>query len=175
VVLEKKLKGAGFDVIVVNMSLAGETTTGAVQRLPKLAMEKPDIVMVQLGGNDALRGIDPYKVTYQNLFNIVHNVRANMKVGLILAGIKAPSNMGKEYERKLDAVYKQVAGRGNMMFYPFFLEGVAGEPQYNLADGYHPNAQGTQILVDRLYPYFDRLVRWAQERKKIREEYNGAR
>lgn len=161
-VLENKLNSAGFDVTVMNMSLAGDTTTGALERVKQVLMAKPDVTIIALGSNDTLRGIDPTKIIYSNIYQITYMIKSSGSA-VLLVGVKAPPNMGKEYDGKLQAGFQQIVNYQHVMYYPFLLDGIVGEAQFNLADGIHPNADGVKVIVNKIYPYVDKLVRWKME------------
>jgi acyl-CoA thioesterase I len=156
--LERKMRELGYDVTVVNMSVAGDTTQSALTRLPMAVAERPDLVILELGGNDAIRGIDP-KVVESNLTNMVETLQGN-NIFVLLAGMYAPPNFGKDYVKKFSKAYDNLRIRYQVTVYPFFLEGVATKPELNLADGYHPNAEGVNVIVDNITPYVDYLLRY---------------
>jgi acyl-CoA thioesterase-1 len=148
--LEKRLQAAGYDVDVVNAGVSGDTTAGGLARIEWTLVDRPEIVIVELGGNDALRGLDPTQV-YANLDRILARLKtAGCRV--ILAGMLAPRNLGYEYSSKFDRVYPDLAKRHSVLFYPFFLEGVATDHKLNQADGVHPNAAGVLRVVAGITP-----------------------
>lgn len=155
--LEAALRRAGHAVEVINGGVSGETTAGGLARLDWMLGEQPDAAIVELGGNDGLRGLDP-KQTYANLDEILTRLSA-AKVKVLLAGMLAPPNLGQEYGREFNAIYPALAERHHCLFYPFILDGVAAKPELNQADGIHPNAQGVAVIVARLVPYVERLIR----------------
>jgi acyl-CoA thioesterase-1 len=157
--LDKLLKTKGHDVDVVNAGVSGDTTADGLARLDWSLGDKTDAVILELGANDALRGISP-KVTAENLEKIVAKLRQR-NIEILLAGMKAPPNMGNEYVNEFDAIYPNLAKKYDLIFYPFFLQGVVANPQLNQADGMHPTAQGIVkittgflssaiMLIDRL-------------------------
>jgi acyl-CoA thioesterase-1 len=148
--LEKRLQTAGYDVDVVNAGVSGDTTAGGLARIEWTLADRPEIVIVELGGNDALRGLDPTQV-YANLDRILTRLEA-AECRVILAGMLAPRNLGHEYSGKFDRVYPDLAKRHNVLFYPFFLEGVATDHKLNQADGIHPNAAGVLRIVAGITP-----------------------
>lgn len=149
--LEAALKSLGRNVAVLNHGVSGDTVAGGVARIDWMLGDKPDIVLVELGANDALRGSDPAQAE-RNLDEIVAKLKA-AKVTIWLAGMLAPRNFGPEYATKFDGMYKRVAEKHGVPLYPFFLEGVARDPTLNQADGIHPNPKGVDILVERLLPF----------------------
>jgi acyl-CoA thioesterase-1 len=148
--LEAALKEAGHDVRVVNSSVSGDTTAAGLARLDWALVEKPDAVLLELGANDALRGMEPSQ-TRENLAAILEKLRG-MDVDVLLAGMMAPPNMGKAYGEEFNSIYIDLASRYQVDLYPFFLEGVAAEPGLNQDDGMHPNADGVDVIVKRILP-----------------------
>lgn len=148
--LEAALKAKGYDVSVPNTGVSGETTTGGLARLDWLLADKPDLVIVELGANDGLRGIDP-NVTRQNLDKILAKLKER-GIPAVLAGMLAPRNMGSDYAKVFDALYPELAKKYDVAFYPFFLEGVAMDPKLNLDDGMHPTAEGVAVIVKGILP-----------------------
>lgn len=146
----------GRHVKVINASVSGDTTAGGLARLDWVLADKPDIVILELGGNDGLRGIDP-KVTEANLDAILARLRrAGVKV--LFTGMYAPPNLGAEYGQRFNAVFPALAAKHHVEFYPFILEGVAADPALNQPDGIHPNARGVRIIAGRLLPHVERLL-----------------
>lgn len=148
--IQKALKAKGFDVEVVNAGVSGDTSTGGLQRLDWSVGNDADIVIVELGANDALRGIDP-DITRKSLTGIVDKLLASGKK-VLLAGMLAPPNLGVEYGKRFQAIYSDLGARDGVILYPFFLEGVAGQPLLNQDDGLHPTAKGIDEIVKRLLP-----------------------
>ena len=146
--LEAALRNAGEDVRVINAGVSGDTSAGGLARLDWVLGDQPDIVLVELGSNDALRGLDPEE-TFDNLDSIVLNLRAR-EVTVILAGMMAPRNLGREYVDAFDAIYRRVAEKHRIALYPFFLDGVALNPALNQADLIHPNQAGVDIIVKKI-------------------------
>ncbi len=155
--LEEKLNSEGHDVKVINGGVSGDTTAGGKARLDWALSDKPDVAIVELGGNDGLRGIPPAE-TKSNLDAILARLKS-AKVRVLLTGMLAPPNMGKGYEGAFNALFPALARRYNVAFYPFLLDGVAAQPALNQPDGIHPNDQGIAVLVDRLAPYVVRLLK----------------
>ena len=148
--LEAALKDAGRDVRVINSSVSGDTTAAGLARLDWALVDKPDVVLLELGANDALRGVEPAQ-TRDNLARIIEQLRAR-DVNVLLAGMMAPPNMGTAYGNEFNSIYPDLAGRYEIDFYPFFLDGVAAEPDLNQDDGMHPNANGVAVIVERILP-----------------------
>lgn len=138
---------------VINGGLSGETTAGGLSRLDWFLEEEPYLFVLELGGNDGLRGI-PLTETKKNLLAIVDKVQAKYpNTKIILAGMQIPPNMGKEYTEEFKAIYPAVAKEKNIELIPFLLEGVAGNPDLNLPDGIHPTPEGHRIVMETLWPY----------------------
>jgi len=148
--LEEALHDAGYDVRVINAGVSGDTTAGGLSRLAWALSDQPHIVLLELGGNDALRGLPPAE-TYANLDAILARLE-NHAISVILAGMQAPRNLGEDYTTAFDAIYPRLASKYALPFYPFFLEGVALDPALNQADGIHPNAAGVREIVRRILP-----------------------
>ena len=149
--LQANLKAQGRDVTVLNQGVSGDTSAGGLDRLDWMLADKPDIVLVELGGNDALRGIDP-AVTEKNLAAIVEKLQA-AHVTVWLAGMMAPRNLGSDYVTAFDGLYKRIADKYKVPLYPFILDGVAQDAALNQPDGIHPNPKGVDIIVERLLPF----------------------
>jgi acyl-CoA thioesterase-1 len=149
--LEVALKAQGRNVTILNQGVSGDTSAGGLDRLDWMLADKPDIVLVELGGNDALRGIDP-KVTEKNISAIVEKLKAN-NITVWLAGMMAPRNLGSDYVNAFDSLYKRIADTYQVPLYSFILDGVAQDPALNQGDGIHPNPKGAQIVADRLLPF----------------------
>jgi len=149
--LEAALKAQGRNVTVLNHGVSGDTTAGGLDRIDWMLADKPDIVLVELGGNDALRGIQP-AVTEKNLTAIVEKLKA-AGVTVWLAGMLAPRNLGSDYVTAFDGLYKRIAEKYQVPLYPFILDGVAQDPAFIQADGIHPNPKGAQVVADKLLPF----------------------
>jgi acyl-CoA thioesterase-1 len=149
--LEAALKAQGRNVAVINHGVSGDTTAGGLERVDWMLADKPDIVLVELGANDALRALDPAG-TERNLDTILTKLKA-AGVTVWLAGMLAPRNFGPEYAAKFDGLYKRLAERHDVPLYPFFLDGVAQDPALNQGDGIHPNPKGVEVIVERLLPF----------------------
>ena len=154
--LERALVNQGHNVEVIGAGVSGDTTAGGLARLDWLLADDPDLMIVELGGNDALRGLDPAE-TERNLDQILGRLRA-AGVKVLLAGMQAPRNMGEDYYQRFDRVYSALAAKYGVAFYPFFLEGVAARPELNLPDGIHPNAQGITVIIEKILPYVEPLL-----------------
>jgi acyl-CoA thioesterase I len=149
-VLEKALKARGHDVTVANAGVSGDTTTGGLDRLDWSVPDGTDGVILELGANDMLRGTDP-AVPEKNLSAIVARLKVR-GIPVLLAGMLASRNLGTDYARRFDAIYPELAKREDLVLYPFFLDGVAGDRALNQGDGLHPLAKGVDIIVQRMLP-----------------------
>lgn len=154
--LARRLEAKGIKAQVVNAGVSGDTTATGLARFDWVMNENVDAVILELGANDALRGLDP-RATRSNLEEIVLKLKAR-GVEVLLAGMHAPRSMGAEYTVAFDQIFPDLAKRHDLLLYPFFLEGVALNPQLNLDDGIHPTARGVDVIVDRILPYVERLI-----------------
>jgi acyl-CoA thioesterase-1 len=154
--LERVLRRKGVAARVVNGGVSGDTSAGGLRRLDWLMADRPALVIVELGANDGLRGIDP-AVTRRNLDRIVASAKSRGG-RVLLAGMLAPPNLGREFGGAFNAVFPAVAKKHKVPLYPFFLDGVAGNPALNLRDGVHPNPAGVAVIVDRILPYVLRAL-----------------
>lgn len=149
--LEAALHEAGTPATVINAGVSGDTTAGGLARVDWLiGGEPPDVLLIELGGNDGLRAIDP-KTTRANVEAIIEKGKAAGSV-VLLTGMLAPPNLGREYESEFNAIFPDLAEKHQVMFYPFFLEGVAADRALNQPDGIHPNRKGVDIIVERILP-----------------------
>lgn len=148
--LEKALRAKGFDVEIINAGVSGDTTTSAMARLDWSIPDGTDGVIMELGANDALRGVDPGLT--ENNFRIMLQKLQDRGIPVLLAGMLAPRNMGENYVKLFDGMYRPLAAQFNATYYPFFLQGVAGDPKLNLGDGIHPNAEGVAVIVKNILP-----------------------
>lgn len=161
--LEAALKAKGHDVVIIQGGVSGDTTTGGRSRLEWALGEKPDAVIVALGGNDALRAVDP-AVTSEAMDAIVKRLKKD-HLPVLVAGMYAPPNLGKEYGTRFAASFSKAAKDNDALFYPFFLEGVAGIPTLNQADRIHPNPEGVKVMVKGILPMVEKLIALAQGAK----------
>ena len=148
--LQKALRDKGIKVDILNAGVSGDTTSAGRDRLDWSIPDGTEAVIVELGANDALRGLDP-KVTKAALEDIVKQLRGR-KIAVMLAGMVAPPNYGPDYAGKFDPIYSDLARAYEVPLYPFFLDGVAGEAKLNQPDGLHPTAEGIDIIVARILP-----------------------
>lgn len=154
--LQAALRARGHRVRVINGGVSGDTTAGGAARIGWALKAKPDAVIVGLGGNDALRGIDP-GATRANLDAILTRL-GRAGVPALLAGWKSPRNLGPEYVIDFEAVFPALARKHGVLFYPFILRGVALKPSLNQGDGIHPNARGVAAMVGGMLPLVERLI-----------------
>nr|WP_246155456.1 arylesterase [Rhabdaerophilum calidifontis] len=159
-VLEAMLKARGLDVAVENAGVSGDTASAGADRLDWSVPDGTDLVIVELGANDALRGIDP-RITEAALDSILARLRAR-GIAVLLAGMHAPRNNGDAYVAAFDSLYPRLAAKHGVALYPFFLAGVAGDPALNLADRIHPNPKGVRIIAEGILPQVETLVRAAR-------------
>jgi len=149
-VLERALKAKGYRVEIANAGVSGDTSSGGLDRLDWSVPDGTDGVIVELGANDMLRGLDP-AITRRNIEGIVERLKAK-NIPVMLAGMYASRNLGPDYIRKFDTIYSDIAEKHDLVLYPFFLDGVAGERSHNLPDGLHPTAKGVEMIVERILP-----------------------
>jgi acyl-CoA thioesterase-1 len=154
--LQRALTGKGIAVDVVNAGVSGDTTADGLARLDWSVPDDTDAVILELGANDALRGIDPTH-TRENLDQMLRRLAAR-HIPVLLAGMRAPPNMGADYVKAFDPIYPALAASNRVVFYPFFLDGVAAERSLNQEDGIHPTAAGVEVLVARMLPTVEQLV-----------------
>lgn len=143
-------------VEVVNAGVSGDTAADGAARLDWSVPDDADAVILELGANDALRGLDP--ALTQKSLNAILDKLAARHMPVLLAGMKAPRNLGSDYTAKFDAIYPALAANHPVVFYPFFLEGVAGDPHLNQGDGMHPTAAGVKVIVQNILPKVEELI-----------------
>lgn len=164
--LGKALNAKGYDVKVVNAGVSGDTTAGGRSRLAWTLGDDVNAVILELGANDALRGLGTEQA-YTNLAAMLQ-VLADRGIPTLLAGMQAPPNMGEDYGKAFDDIYQRLSAEFDVVFYPFFLEGVAANPAFNIEDGIHPNPAGVDVIVERILPDVERLL------KKVDAKAGGA-
>ena len=161
--LEKALKAKGYDVAMVQGAISGDTTGGGRARLEWSLAEKPDAVIVELGGNDGLRAVDP-KITAANLDAIVKRIRKD-GTPVLVAGMMAPPNLGRDYGDSFNAIFATVAKENGAALYPFFLDGAITVAGLMQDDHIHPNPMGVKEIVKRMLPEAEKLVKAAAARR----------
>jgi acyl-CoA thioesterase-1 len=154
--LQAELAARGKQVRVINSGVSGDTTAGGRARLEWTLADEPDLVILELGANDGLRGIDP-KETYDNLDAMLTRLN-ELGIPVVFAGMRAPPNLGATYGDAFNAVFPRLAEEHDVVFYPFFLDGVAAKPALNQEDGMHPNAAGVDAIVERILPYVEKAL-----------------
>jgi acyl-CoA thioesterase-1 len=154
--LQKALKAKGIGVDIINAGVSGDTSSGGRDRLDWSVPAGTEAVIVELGANDALRGIDPM-VTRSALSDILARLKAR-KIAVLLCGMVAPPNYGADYSTRFNAIYPDIAKQFSVPLYPFFLEGVATEARLNQADGLHPTAEGVEVMVRNILPTVEAFV-----------------
>ncbi len=155
--LEAALKADGFDVALTNAAVSGDTTAGGLDRLDWSVPDGTDLVIVELGANDMLRGFDPAE-TKTTLDAILTRFQAR-NIHVLLAGMVAAPNLGPDYGAKFNAIYPELAARHHVPLYPFFLAGIIGRPDLHLPDGLHPNAAGVDVIVKGIVPSVEAALR----------------
>ena len=156
-VLQRVLRAKGQDVTVINGGVSGDTATGGLARLDWTLGDGADAVILELGANDMLRGIDPV-VTKQALSDILARLQAK-HIKVLLAGMRATPSLGKEYGARFGAIYPALAKQYDVPLYPFFLDGMVGDDSQKLQDGVHPNARGVETIVTHILPSVEALLR----------------
>ena len=154
--LERALRQRGHDVTIIDAGVSGDTTRDGLARLDWSVAPDADGVIVELGANDALRGTDP-AVSRRALDAILARL-SGRGLPVLLAGMIAPPNLGEVYAAAFNPIYNDLADKHDAVLYPFFLDGVAGQPEYNLDDGMHPNSAGVDVIIERILPAVEALI-----------------
>ena len=156
--IQKKIDDAGLPWRVVNAGLSGETSADGLRRVDWILRQRVEVFVLELGGNDGLRGLPP-ETTRANLQAIIDRVRAKSPATkIVLAGIAAPPNMGADFTRAFAAIFPELAEKNHVAFIPFLLEGVGGRPEFNQPDGIHPNVQGHAIVAETVWAVLKPLL-----------------
>ncbi len=156
--LQRIADSENFGVEIINAGLSGETSAGGARRITWVLKQRIDILLIELGGNDALRGLNPAH-TESNLRAIIATALAHHpKLRIVLAGMKAPPNLGSEFTSRFENVYRRIASDTHIPLIPFVLEGVGGVNELNQADGIHPTEAGQRIIADTVWPYLKREI-----------------
>jgi len=156
--LEQELKRQGHNITIINGGVSGDTTSGGLSRLEwVLSSAKPDMVILELGANDALRGIPPH-ITRANIDKML-SILKQAGIKTLVAGMMAPPNMGNDYTVEFNRIYPELTKTYDAILYPFFLEGVAGITLLNQSDAIHPNSKGVAIIVGKIIPYIQKTLK----------------
>ena len=155
--LEDHLKKEGFAIEITNASVSGDTTANGLSRLDWSTPDKVDLVLLELGANDALQGL-PVDAAKANLSRMIEKFQ-NHGAKVMLMGMRSPPNMGQDYVSAFNAIFPALAKEYKLPFFPFFLENVAARPELNLSDGMHPNQQGIKIIVENVAPHVIDIVK----------------
>jgi acyl-CoA thioesterase I len=162
--LTQALKAKGIAATIANAGVSGDTASGGLGRLDWSVPDGTEAVILELGANDALRGLDP-KQTKVALDTILSKLKER-RIPVLLAGMLAPRNLGADYARNFDAIFPALASAYGSILYPFFLDGVAGDAKLNQSDGLHPTAAGVNIIVARIFPKVEELIAKARADEK---------
>ncbi|TIT00378.1 arylesterase [Mesorhizobium sp.] len=154
--LEAALRAKGHDVTITNAGVSGDTSSGGLSRLDWSVPDGTQLVILELGANDMLRGVSP-DITQKNLDTMLAKLKQR-KIAVLLAGMRAAPNLGADYQNGFDAIFPKLAEKYGVTLYPFFLDGVAGEPALQLEDGLHPNAKGIDRMVERILPDVEKAI-----------------
>ena len=163
--LETALRQRGVAVEITNAGVSGDTASGGLARLDWSVPQGTDAVIVELGANDMLRGMDP-KITRAAFAEIVRRLRER-HIAVLLAGMRVAPNLGAEYAHQFESIYSDLAAKNGVLLYPFFLDGVAGDPTLNQPDGIHPTAAGVEEIVTRMLPQVEELVSRVRMKRPI--------
>lgn len=165
-IIRHKVDSLGWNVDVINAGLSGETSAGGLRRIDWLMRRRIDVMILELGANDGLRGIDP-KSTKKNLQAIIDKVRSkNPGVKIILAGMQVPPNLGEQYTKEFKDIYPELAKSNDTLLIPFILKGVGGKPLLNQGDGIHPNITGHKIVAENVWEVLKPVLKKMQEAGK---------
>jgi acyl-CoA thioesterase-1 len=154
--LEQAMRAKGHDVVIVNAGVSGDTSSGGLARLDWSVPEDADLVVLELGANDMLRGVPP-QITERNLDTMITRLKQR-PVAVLLAGMRAAPNLGPEYRAAFDAIYPRLSEKHAAPLYGFFLDGVAADPRYLLDERMHPNAAGIDRMVERFVPHLEAVI-----------------
>ncbi|MCA0035178.1 arylesterase [Mesorhizobium sp. B263B2A] len=154
--LQAALRAKGHDVAVANAGVSGDTTSGGLARLDWSVPDGTQLVILELGANDMLRGVAP-DITRKNLDEMLAKLKGR-KIAVLLAGMRAAPNLGADYQNAFDAIFPGLAKKYDIDLYPFFLDGVAGEPGMQLEDGLHPSVKGIDRMVERILPTIEKAI-----------------
>jgi acyl-CoA thioesterase-1 len=157
--VQRKVEAAKLPFVIINAGLSGDTTAGGVRRVDWVLKQPADVLIIALGGNDGLRGVSPGE-TRTNLQAIVDRARAKLpNIGIVIAGMKMPANMGLDYTAEFEKSFAEVAKKNNAALIPFLLEKVGGDPELNQPDRIHPTAAGHKIIADTVWTVLEPVLR----------------
>jgi acyl-CoA thioesterase-1 len=162
--LSSALSQLGYQVEIINSGVSGDTTADGVERLEWAIPPNTEAVILELGANDALRGLPPEEAK-KNLEKIITHLQKR-NIEILLAGMKSPKNWGEQYARTFDSLFEELAQKYHLLIYPFFLEGVALNPSLVLEDGLHPNEKGVAEIVRRILPQVEELIKHTSAKKE---------
>ena len=154
--LQAALRARGLEVEIAGAGVSGDTTSGGLARLDWSVPDGTDLVILELGANDMLRGITP-ELTEKNLDAMLSRLKER-KIGVLLAGMLAAPNLGPDYGQAFNGIYPRLAEKHGVALYPFFLDGVAGQRELLLEDGMHPSAKGIDVMVERMLPVVEKVI-----------------
>ncbi len=154
--LEIALKKRGYDVEVANAGVSGDTSAGGLSRLDWSIQDGTQAVILVLGANDMLRGMEP-ELARKNIGEVIARLKAR-KIEVLLGGMRAAPNLGADYAARFNPIYEELAKEHDILIYPFFLDGVAGERDLNMSDGIHPTPKGVSLVVERILPSVESLI-----------------
>lgn len=149
--IQKKIKALGWNFKVINAGLSGETSAAGLRRIDWLLGQRIDVLVLELGVNDGLRGV-PTKATFQNLQSLIDKVKDRYpRVRIVIAGMLVPPNLGQDYSERFRSIFPELAKRNQASLIPFLLQGVGGKPELNLSDGIHPTPEGHRIVAESVW------------------------
>ena len=161
--LEIALKKRGYDVEVANAGVSGDTSAGGLSRLDWSIQDGTQAVILVLGANDMLRGMEP-ELARTNIGEVIARLKAR-KIEVLLGGMRAAPNLGADYAARFNPIYEELAKEHDILIYPFFLDGVAGERDLNMSDGIHPTPKGVSLVVERILPSVESLIERAKKHR----------
>ncbi len=154
--LQEALRAKGLDITIINAGVSGDVAAQGAARLDWALTDDVKAVIVELGANDALRGLEPAQA--ENALREILQKLRDKKLPMLLLGMRAPPNLGADYQAKFDGMYPKLAAEFGVALYPFYLDGVAAQAELNQADGIHPNVKGLSVIVPKLLPFVENLV-----------------
>ncbi len=166
--IQQKIDSLGWNFVGINAGLSGETSTAGLRRLKWLLRRKVDVLVLELGGNDVLRGfaLEHTKKNLQAIIDTTKNIYPDVKI--VIAGMQAPPNLGQEYTRQFRSIFPELAKKNDALLIPFLLEGVGGVRELNLPDGIHPTAEGHEIVADNVWTVLKPLLEIINENTTLK-------